>query len=178
MSGNAWVGEHTGKEDPRLTRISPFLFAQRQVRNIRYLPKLRDLPMNGMDLKAMVFDFGFNPGSTSLGPLATAKINLQIERPVMLWALTGVSDEASVPQIGFQVQLFHTHDGKQRQLFSRHVVNTGILGSGILPMLLQRPYLVLRGDQLTCEVKNLSTNTANANTVNTNVQVVFFGGEF
>lgn len=177
MSGNAWVGQHAGKEDPYRLRITPFLFAQFKLRNMRYLPKLRDLPQQ-MDLKAMVFDFGFNPGSTSLGPLATAKINLQIERPIMLWGLTGVSNEASNPQVGFQVQFYHTHDGKQRQFFSRHMQNAGVLGTGLIPLTLPRPPILLRGDQLTCEVKNQSNNANNPAQANTNVQVIFYGGEF
>lgn len=167
MSGNAWVGQHVGKEDPRLVRISPFFYPQHKLLNVLYIPKLRDLPQDGLDLKGMVFDFGFNLGVASVDPKGTAKVNLQVERPLMIWGITGVSDSAA----GFLVQFFHTHEGSQRQFFSKHINAAAVAGNGTNLLIVRYPYVVIRGDQLTAEVKNLDTVAAK-------IQVVLFGGEF
>lgn len=186
MSGNAWVGQHLGKDDPRLVRISPFLYSQRKLLNVFFLPKLRDLPQTGLDLKALVFDYGFNAGTSSLASMGTQKINLQIERPLMIWGITGNSSAVrqagpgpdfagrfrlSPPNVGFQLQLFHTHQTAQRQFFNKHARDMEICGSGQHVHLLRTPYLVIKGDQITCEVKNLTSAAMN-------VQVVLWGGEF
>lgn len=178
MAGNAWVGQHSGKEDRRLVRISPYFFGQHGLSNIFYLPKLRELPATGLDFKAIVFDFGFALGTPTLGPLGTQKINLSIERPVLLWAIVGVSDEIAEvgAKLGFNVQVFHSHEGAQRQFFNKHVNNGEVLGNGTNPALFRSPYLMIRGDEITCEVKNLSSNPANPNGVR--IQVVLYGGEF
>lgn len=183
MSRNPWVGQHPGKEDPRLVRISPFFFAQHGLLNMLYIPKLRDLPQNAMDLKAMVFDFGFVPGQPTLGPFATQKINLQVERPFMIWGITGFSNDHSDPRVGYNLQIYHTHDQAERQFFNKHLNDAEICGTGALMHILRSPYLVIRGDQLACEVKNLSSNAANPGfpaqpQSDASVQVVLWGGEF
>lgn len=188
MSGNPWVGQHAGKEDPRLVRISPFFYGQHKLLNILYIPKLRDLPQNAIDLKAMVFDFGFVAGQPSLGPFETQKINLQVERPLMIWGITGVSNErpderGGVPLAGYRLQFYHTHDQTERQFFNKHLQNTEICGSGQFLHIVRHPYLIIRGDQITCEVKNLSDNHLNPNfpvrpDSDTKIQVVLWGGEF
>lgn len=165
---NPWVGQHQGKDDPKIVRISPFFYGQHGLLNILYIPKLRDLPQDAMDLKAMVFDFGFNAPNPLLGPRATAKVNLQVERPLMLWGITGVSNQPE----GFQLQFYHTHEGSQRQFFSKHASDPEICGTGAHLHIMRSPYLVIKGDQLTCEVKNLS------DAGDTAIQVVLFGGEF
>lgn len=183
MSGNPWVGEYAGKEDPRLVRISPFFFGQHGLLNMLYIPKLRDLPQTGMDLKAMVFDFGFVPGNATLGPFDTQKVNLQVERPFMIWGLTGVTSDLTVPRLGYNLQIFHTHDQAERLFFNKHLNDGEICGTGARLHIFRSPYLVIRGDQLACEVKNLSNNAANPGfparpQSDTRIQVVLFGGEF
>lgn len=183
MPSNPWVGQHVGKEDHRIVRISPFFYGQRKLRNILYIPKLRDLPQEGMDLKAMVFDFGFNVGSQTLGPFATGKVNLQVERPCMIWGITGFTSDLSNPRVGYNLQIFHTHDNDERYFFNKSVNDGEIVGSGQLVHILRSPYLVIRGDQIACEVKNLSNNSANPGfpaspASDSKVQVVLWGGEF
>lgn len=178
MSGNAWVGQHSGKEDRRLTRISPFFFGQHGLNNILYLPKLRELPATGLDFKAIVFDFGFALGTPTLPPLGTQKVNLAIERPLLIWALAGVTSDLTNPRVGYNVQVFHSHEGAQRQFFNKHVNDGEALGNGTNVHILRSPYLMIRGDEVTVEVKNLSNNAANAGGADSKVQVVLYGGEF
>lgn len=186
--GNPWVGQHVGKEDPRIVRISPFFFGQHGLLNVLYIPKLRDLPQSGMDLKAMVFDFGFNAGSSTLGPFGTQKVNLQVERPVMLYGITGFGNAVFNPdvapgRVGFNLQLYHTHDQTERLFFNKHLNDAEICGSGARLHIFRSPYLVPKGDQLACEVKNLSDNSLNPGfpaqpQSDTSIQVVLWGGEF
>jgi hypothetical protein len=180
MSGNAWVGqEHQGaKDDPRMVRISPYYFAQHGLENIFYLPKLRDLPAKGLDFKALVFDFGFNAGRPSLGPRGTAKVTLAIERPILFWAIAGVTNDQTVPYIGYNFNIFHSHQGNKRQFFNKHVADGEIAGAGGNPQIMRMPYMVIKGDEVTCEVKNLSNNAANPDGGNASIQVVIYGGEF
>ena len=131
-----------------------------------------------MDFKALVFDFGFNVGRPSLGPHATAKVTLAVERPLLIWAITGVTSDLSNPAVGFNFNIFHSHQGVKRQFFNKHINNQEITGNGTHPTLFRMPYMVIRGDELTCEVKNVSDNSANPGEINSNVQVVLFGGEF
>lgn len=181
-----WVGtgDLSGPDAPGKVKISPYMFAQHKLLNLLYIPKVRDLPSLGFDFKALVFDYGFNPGQTGqigdtgLGPFETQDRNYQVERPFMIWGLTGFDDDATVPYVGFNLQIFHTHQGSQRQLFNKAVADKEILGTGRSPMIMRSPYLVLRGDQLQCQVQNLSDNSANVGTANARVQVVLFGGEF
>jgi len=178
VSGNSWVGEHSVKESPHIARISPYFFGQHGLLNLLYLPKLRDLPAKGLDFKALVFDFGFDQGSVSLGPLATAKLTLVVEKPLLIWGVAGVSSDLSAPYVGYNFQLLHSHNGVQRQFFNKAVNDGEILGSGARLALLRSPYMVIRGDELTCQVSNLSNNQANPGDENSNVQVVLYGGEF
>ena len=176
---NPWSGQDpNGKDDPRLVHISPFFFSQHGLRNIFYIPKLRDLPASGLDLKVLVFDFGFDIPANSLGPKATAKRTLAIERPILIWGCTGVTSDLSNPAVGFNFQILHNHGGSQRQFFNKHVNNGEIAGDGHRPMIFRMPYMVIKGDEVTCEVKNLSNNAANPGSTNSNVQVCLFGGEF
>jgi hypothetical protein len=185
MSGNAWVGQHAGKEDSRITRISPYLFGKQGVRNILFLPKLRDLPASGLDFKAIVFDFGFNPGSAQLSPRgAVQKSMIAADRPVLIWGLTSFSSpagEAETPNPYYVFQLLHSHEGNQRQLFSKYV-NPQEIGGNFASeappggmTVFRMPYMVLKADQLTCTVR-LTGAPSGTNPVN--VQVVLYGGEF
>jgi hypothetical protein len=178
MSGNAWVGERPGKQDSRIARISPYLFTQHGLNNILYLPKLRDLPATGLDFKALVFDFGFNPGTPSLGPRSTAKRTLAIERPLLIWGLEGVTDDQTAPRVGYNLNILHNHEGSQRQFFNKHINDGQIVTNQVRVQLLRMPYMVIKGDEVTCEVKNLSSNAANPGGANARIQVVLYGGEF
>jgi len=242
MSRNAWVGQHPGKEDSRLVRISPYLFGQHGLSNINYLPKLRDLPCCGLDFKAIVFDFGFNPGSDPLPPTGAAKSMIPVERPLLLWGMSaigtvapGAPDNPSTwaagttyaaganvlfPQpipipgtskfiiqwipytslqnantghsppasptwwapgsspydpssAGYHFQILHSHEGSQRQFFSKFMTPTEAAGLSGLPLLLKSPYMVIRGDELTCQVRNV-----NVIPLTLSVQIVLWGGEF
>lgn len=169
VSNNPWVGQYAGKDSPTRVLISPFLFAQRQLRNILYLPKLRDLPQ-GLDLKAMVYDFGFTAGSgAGLAALETQEKSLVVERPILVWGLNGFSTDAA----GFLLQCFHNHEGAQRQFFNKHVSNVAMCGSNTRPHVFRRPYMFLRGDSIEIEIKNLSQAASAAK-----IQVVLYGGEF
>jgi len=63
-------------------------------------------------------------------------------------------------------------------------VNDGeIVGSGQRLHILRSPYLVIKGDQIACEVKNLSSNAANPGfpaqpQSDSRIQMVLWGGEF
>lgn len=246
MSRNPWVGQHHGKEDSRLVRISPYLFGAHGLSNINYLPKLRDLPCCGLDFKAIVFDYGFNPGSESLPPTGAAKLMIPVERPLLIWGISAISTanvsapgnpavwaigttyglgaNVLVPQIifpetfnvhihavvwmpytslqagnlgndpltspawwtngsspfnpagqagGYHFQILHSHEGSQRQFFSKFTTPTESAGMGGLPLLLKSPYLVIRGDELTCQVRNVQILA-----LTLNVQIVLYGGEF
>jgi hypothetical protein len=182
VSGNPWVGqEPIGKDSPHRVRISPFFYSQHKLLNVLYIPKLRDLPQEGMDFKAVVFDFGFAQGA-GLGPFETQHINLQVERPYMIWGIAGLTSDLTNPAVGFKIQFFHTHGGSQRQFFNKHMNDLNICGQAGRPLIVRSPYLVLKGDQISCEVKNLSNNSANpgfpAVGSNAKVQVVLYGGEF
>lgn len=178
MIGNSWVAQHAGRDSAKRVRISPLLFSQRKLLNILQLPKLRDLPQNGMNLKSIVFDFGFCPGSTSLAPLGTGLINYQIERPYLMWGITAFSNDLTNPAVGFNFNLYHTRDNAQRFLFNKDLNNAAVSGSGKNPLLLRSPYMFLKGDQVSCECKNLSSNTANPAGANASAQIVVWGAEF
>jgi hypothetical protein len=231
---NSWVGqEHGARENPRLARISPYLFGQHGLRNILYLPKLRDLPCCGLDTKAIVFDFGFNPGTQPLPPTGAAKILIGIERPILIWGITAAANLISaagvaawaagttyaagalvsyftgfplpwnriyislqagntghnpsnsptwwqlvtspydVQQSGYQLQLLHSQNGNQRQFFSKAMTPSETAGVAGLPFILKLPYAVLKGDELTCQVRNTQILPSTIA-----VQVVLYGGEF
>ena len=250
MSRNAWVGQHPGKEDSRLVRISPYFFGAHGLSNIHYLPKLRDLPCCGLDFKSIVFDFGFAPGTQSLPPTGAAKQMIPVERPLLIWGISaigiivstgggggggggvanwhaattyGLNDRVLVVEkelqgplfhqtwvivgwtlyvslqagntgnnppdspawwgtgsspfdaasSGYHFQILHSHQGNQRQLFSKFMTPTESAGIAGLPLLLKTPYMVIRGDELTCQVRNVQVIPSALQ-----VQVVLFGGEF
>ena len=171
---NAWVGQQNGNAAIGLSPISPYLFGQRKLLNIYFLPKLRDLPQSDLLFYKTVFDFGFTPGTNGLSALGTENVVIQIQQPTLIYAVQGVSDEPAVPQLGFLFQLFHTHEGKQRRWFNRHVANTEFCGTGKRPMILRTPYLFLQGDSIECEVKNLAQPAA-PNV--TRIQVALIGAQ-
>ncbi len=159
--------------------VTPFFFGQHKLLNILYIPKLRDLPQDHIDLKGIVFDFGFNGGQgAGLAPFEVQKRNYVVDRSVLLWGLSGITTDLTNPRVGYLVQIFATHGGTQRQFFTKHLNDAEIVGTGQRPFLLRSPYLLMKGDQLQCEVKNLSNNQANPGTANSKVQLVLWGGEF
>lgn len=58
--------------------VRPELFGQRRIIQDYYLPSRVDLP-DGMDLKALIFDYGFN-NALSIKPLDTGELSFPIER--------------------------------------------------------------------------------------------------
>jgi hypothetical protein len=169
MQTNPWVGSQPGDKSA-LVRISPYLYGQRKLLNIFFLPKLRDLPQHGLDLLGEVFDFGYNQGSVPLDAFDVLRSSQVLRRNFLVWGITGVcTPSGAVPNYLFQV--YHTHEGKQRQFFNKALSDGELAGTAQAPMLLAHPYLVLEGDTLECEVQNLSN-------ANLNAQVVLWGGEF
>ncbi|SRR5579871_1958371 len=173
---NAWIGEQAG-DVSGLIRISPFMYAQKGLLNVFRIPKLRDLPMN-MDLKAIVFDFGFdtavlNPG---LAPFDTQDDSKVIERPMLVWAITGIASYNAAPPAGsqnnYQVMFFHTHNGNQRQLFNKRMLDSEVIGSAQQPNILRTPYLLEPGDSIQIEVNSMTATSP------TKIQVCLLGGEF
>jgi len=181
-----WVGtgDLSGPDAPGKVKISPYFFGQHGLMNMLYIPKVRDLPSRGFDFKGLVFDFGFNAGQLGqlgdlgLGPFEVQDRNYQVERPFMIWGIAGFDDDATVPYVGYNLQIFHSHQGSQRQFFNKAVADGEIAGTGSNLHLLRSPYVVLKGDQLQCQVANLSNNAANPAGGNCHVQVVLYGGEF
>jgi hypothetical protein len=169
------VGQHAG-DDSALVRISPYLYGQRKLLNIFFLPKLRDLPQHGLDLKALVFDFGFNANNLSLDPFNTTRANETCRRNFLVWGITGRADLATLPptappEPSYLFQFFHAHEGVQRQFYNKDLSNRELAGNAQHPHLLPHPYLILAGDTITCEVQNLGSSALDA-------QVVLLGGEF
>ncbi len=173
---NSWIGEQAG-DVSGLIRISPMLFAQKGLMNIFRIPKLRDLPIN-LDLKAIVFDFGFDtaPTNPGLAPFDTQDDSKVIERPMLLWGITGVASYAGAAPAGsqnnYQVMFFHTHNGVQRQLFNKRMLDSEVIGTAQQPNILRTPYLMLPGDSIQIEVNSMTAGTP------TKIQVCLLGGEF
>jgi hypothetical protein len=162
----------------RLERISPFLFGQRNIRNARYLPKDRDLPVAGLELKAFTYDFGFNNPAAVLGPYQETDTNLVIRRNVMIWAIMahrqpvatgGVMPTEVIPPLLFNV--YHQHEDKIFQFFNKPIAHLEGGGVARFPYILKEPQIILSGDQLSVDV----TNAGNYNLA---VQIVLYGGEF
>jgi len=191
-NSNLWVGtgDLSGPDAPYKVKVSPYFFPQHGLLNMLYIPKVRDLPSRGFDFKGLVFDYGFNAGQTGqlgitdlgLGPFETQDRNYQVERPFMIWGISGFDNDLTVPYVGYNLQIFHAHQGAVRQLFNKALADGEIVGTGKFLHILRSPYLVLKGDQLQCQVKNLSNNAANpgfpAASSNAKIQVVLWGGEF
>ena len=185
---NPWVGQNptAGKDSPLITRISPYFFSQHGLSNIYYLPKLRDLPASAVDFKAIVFDFGFNAGTYPLPPSGAAKVLIGIERPLLIWgiaatsAYTGGAHGFDPGGSGFQFQLLHSHQGHQRQFFSKFTTLNETAGQGGTPLVFRMPYMVMKGDELTCQVRNTTpgSNGWRSQSDPIDCQVVVYGGEF
>lgn len=168
------VGFQSGK----VGKLSPYLFSQRQDLNRFFLPKAVELPTEGLLTNCLNFDFGFNQGSQGLAALDTQNITLQMEHNFLAHTLTGFSNDISGPggsSMGFLLTFYHTHQGVQRRMFVKHMNNGEVCGTGRFPMIILSPHLLLKGDSLECEVKNLASPLAPATTA---IQVCLTGGEF
>jgi hypothetical protein len=157
--------------------IRPELFTFRKSLNRFFLPNPQDLPTEGMRTKGLVFDFGFNPGTTGLAAYGTENVTTQIDAPFLIWGIVGFSNDATGPgntNSGFLFQGFHAHKGLQRRMFQKHISQFESAGSAQNPFLLHSPYFVDQGDSLEIEVKNQGTPVAPALT---SIQVVLWGGE-
>ena len=167
-----------GFQHGKVGRLSPYLFSQHGVRNWWYLPKSIELPTEGLLTNVLVYDWGFNAGSVGLAALDTQNILIQMQHNSLIHSLTGFSDDTSGingASVGFLATFYHTHKGVQRRLFSKHLGNLEVLGTNRRPEILESPYLLLKGDSLECEVKNLASPVPPATT---RIQVLVTGGEF
>ncbi len=104
-------------------RITPLFFPQRKSRNRQYLPKLLDLPQD-LDFQAIGFGWGCFGPVPGLTALDTQNQTMQILVPTFLWGMAGVSNDATGPNAtnsGFNLNIFHTHNGNQYRFFNRDV---------------------------------------------------------
>jgi hypothetical protein len=172
------VGEASGEAGLTVYGLSPYLFPQRRVRNWKYLPLNRDLPQGQMDFTVLVFSWGFTPDAPGLASLETQNKVIQLRKNTWVWAMNGVSNDNTGPassNLGFQFQLYHTHNGVQSRWSNRPLLNTEALGSGSFPKTLTQPHLFLAGDSVEVEVKNLGKPVAPSVT---SISVALFGGEY
>jgi hypothetical protein len=172
------VGEQSGARGLTVYGLSPYLFSQRQLRNWKYLPLNRDLPQGQMEFTVLVFSWGFTPNAPGLASLETQNTVIQLRKPTWVWGMNGVSNDTTGPSganLGFQFQVFHTHNGVQSRWFNRPVLNVEALGSGQRPKILTQPHLFLAGDSVEVEVKNLGKPVAPSVT---SISVAFFCGEY
>jgi len=167
------VGFQRGK----VGKLSPYLFPQHGIRNWWYLPRNIELPEDLL-LNVLVFDFGFNPGTQGLAALDTQSLVIQMQHNFLFHSLSGLSNDTSGvngASVGFLATFYHTHKGTQRRLFQKPLSNLETIGTGRRPEIMESPYLLLKGDSLECEVKNLASPVAPATT---SIQVCASGGEF
>jgi len=157
-------------------RITPLFFPQRKLRNRHYLPKLLNLPQD-LDFQAIGFGWGLFGPAPGLAALDTQNQTVQIMVPTFLWGMAGVSNDNTGPgnsNLGFNLNIFHTHNGSQYRFFNRDVFNAEVLGKLGNPAILRQPHLFLPGDSIECQVKNLGSPVAPAVT---SIQVVLFAGQ-
>jgi len=157
-------------------RYSPYFVPQKGIiRNSFYLPKLRDLPRSGLGGVIKTFDFGFNPGSSPLDPYETNYQSIGVNRPLLVYAMTGassVSGDDSPVSPAFLFNLTTTDEkGVQSQIFNKTVTDLEMAPGAQHPMPLPRLKLILPGQQVQCEVQNLGNVTLYA-------QIALWGGEF
>jgi len=161
-----------------MRKLSPYLFSQFGILNHRHLPKERDLPLKGLLLKAIVFDFGFNNAANVIAPFQEADLSIPIRRNLLVWAITGnfqvVSTAAAPPALVSPPLLFQVtqqHEAKLFQWFNKPVPAAEQLGTATKPNILKDPHLVIAGDALNVDVQN-------SGNYNLAAQVVLYGGEF
>jgi hypothetical protein len=162
----------------RLMRVSPMMFGQRGILNRYFLPKDRDLPGKGLDLKAKVFDFGFNSAAAVLGPFQESDLSIPVRKNFLIWAVmchrqvqptfTTVPTEVVPP---FIFNIFQKHEDATFQIFNKAIANLEGGGSARKPYLLKIPHLVPSGDSLNVDIQNSGNYSLSA-------QVVLYGGEF
>lgn len=164
--------------DSRGTRaelLSPYLLGLRGINNKYFLPNGRDLPVQGMTLRAYVFDFGFNPGGLVLSPFQESDVNIVLRKNMLVWAVIGTSivqpTNSAPTEPAYLFNIFHQHEDKTVQFFNKPIANREAAGSAGRPYLLKEPQLVLSGDSLQVDIQN----TGNYNLA---AQVVLYGGEF
>lgn len=182
MDTNQLIFSRSGGAD-KLYNVSPLLFPQQHLANKYHLPESRDLPAEGMELRFLTFDFGFATPGGVLAPFDLQPFGIPIGRNFLAVSITGASVPAAsaTPPIAgnpgaqvspsFLFNFLHTHEGVQRQWFNKDVQDVIGLGDGRRPLLFRSPILLVSGDTLTCQVRNLSN-------CNLQVQIMLAGGEF
>jgi hypothetical protein len=182
MDTNQLIFSRSGGAD-KLYKVNPLLFPQQHLANAYQLPDSRDLPSEGLELRFLTFDFGFATPGSALAPFDLQPYGIPIGRNFLATAITGASIPASsltppaagspgaVVSPAFLFNFFHTHEGVQRQWFNKDVTDVTGLGDGKRPRIFRAPILLVSGDTLTCQVRNLSNCTLQ-------VQIMLAGGEF
>jgi hypothetical protein len=167
----------------KLFKVNPLLFPQQHLANEYQIPDSRDLPSEGLELRLLTFDFGFAIPGNALGPFDLQPCGLPIGRNFLATAITGASIPAAsatpaaagspgaVVSPAFLFNFFHTHEGVQRQWFNKDVQDVVGVGDARRPRIFKAPILLVSGDTLTCQVRNLSNCTLQ-------VQIMLAGGEF
>jgi len=110
--------------------------------------------------------------------LGTATYDIGLTEDIVITSILGVVQingtvcQGGVPVIlpyrgiyrgGFSLLFYHTHDGIQRQWQPQGMHYGLTCGIAAQPNFLRRPYLMEKGDTITCEVANISTNTLYGN---------------
>jgi hypothetical protein len=182
MELNSLTFSRSGRGE-KLYRVSPLLFGQDKLNNKYFLPGHRDLPWDALHLKFLTFDFGFATPGSVIAPYNMSPMDLVVGPNFLACSITGASvpqPSATPPTVGqpgaqqspaFLVTFLHTHEGVQRQWANKDLYDGQAVGIGMKPTVFKSPVLILAGDTLECQVRNLSN-------CNLQVQIMLAGGEF
>jgi hypothetical protein len=179
VPSNYLIRSLSGGRSP-LRMLSPYLLGQRGMNNNLFLPRDRDLPVEGLALKAQVFDFGFNPGTNVIAPYQESDVSLVLQRNFIPWAIvatavvvpaTTTALTQTIKSPAYLFNILHQHDDKIFQMFNKGIADLEGAGSAQNPYLLKEPSLVLNGDSLQVDIQNTGNYFLQA-------QIVLWGGEF
>lgn len=159
-----------------IQRLSPYLLGLRGINNAYFLPKGRDLPNDGLSLRAETFDFGFNLPNIPLAAFEERSVNFPIQKNFLVWgvcvtALLQPQDVNVTVVPAILISITQQHGSKLLEFFNKEIADLNAGGTAAKPYLLKEPQLVLSGDQLEVDVMNTQNSNVSA-------QVVLWGGEF
>jgi hypothetical protein len=172
------VGERSGEQALTVYGLSPYLFPRYKTRNWKYLPLNRDLPQHNVEFTVIKAMWGFGGTIPGLASREVQNQIIQIKKPTFIWAIAGVSNDATGPSgsnQGFLFQIYQTHNSVQSRWYNRPVSNTEGLGSGQGPLTLLQPHPFLPQDSVEFEVHNLGTPTSPSVT---SISIALFAGEY
>lgn len=118
---------------------------QKGVHSHLFLPPESEIPEG----ESRVIGFNF-PG---LGPLATANDQEPVQRDFVWYAITATVKAAAGYVPAFSIMFYHGHGKAQRQLWHQ-AMQANLVGTAADPYYLPSPYLLGRGDVVSCEVAN------------------------